>query len=83
MATAYSGSLLVVDDDKHIRSAMADYLRSLAKKAKERSERTHLSLNEATRKTEKEQDDAWRLELENGLRKIQGKPALASLDPCY
>ncbi|MCH2213458.1 MAG: sigma-54 dependent transcriptional regulator [Fuerstiella sp.] len=29
MATAYSGSLLVVDDDKHIRVAMADYLRSL------------------------------------------------------
>ncbi len=29
MAIAYSGSLLVVDDDKHIRVAMADYLRSL------------------------------------------------------
>jgi DNA-binding NtrC family response regulator len=29
MATTYSGSLLVVDDDKHIRVAMADYLRSL------------------------------------------------------
>ena len=29
MATAYSGSLLVVDDDKHIRMALADYLRSL------------------------------------------------------
>ena len=29
MATTYFGSLLVVDDDKHIRVAMADYLRSL------------------------------------------------------
>ena len=29
MATDFSGSLLVVDDDTHIRSAMADYLRCL------------------------------------------------------
>ncbi|APZ94325.1 sigma-54-dependent transcriptional regulator [Fuerstiella marisgermanici] len=29
MATATSGSLLVVDDDRHIQNAMADYLRSL------------------------------------------------------
>ena len=29
MAVATSGSLLVVDDDRHIQNAMADYLRSL------------------------------------------------------
>lgn len=29
MASATSGSLLVVDDDRHIQNAMADYLRSL------------------------------------------------------
>ena len=29
MITATSGSLLVVDDDRHIQNAMADYLRSL------------------------------------------------------
>ncbi|MCR9201006.1 MAG: sigma-54 dependent transcriptional regulator [Planctomycetaceae bacterium] len=29
MVTATSGSLLVVDDDRHIQNAMADYLRSL------------------------------------------------------
>ena len=28
----------------------------------------------------KEEEEAWRLELENGLRKIQGKEPLASLD---
>ncbi len=56
------------------------YLRALAAKAKERSERTHLSLNEDVRRKEKQEEDAWRLELENGLRKIQGKEPLASLD---
>ena len=57
-----------------------NYLRTLAAKAKERSERTHLSLNEDVRRQEKDEEDAWRLALENGLRAIQGKEPLASLD---
>ena len=49
-------------------------------KAEETSSRTHISLNEAVRRKEQTEEDAWRLQLENGLRKIKGKPLLTSLD---
>ena len=57
-----------------------NYFEALAAKSREASDRTHLSLNEAARKTEKESDDKWRLDLENSLRKAHGKPVAATLD---
>ena len=49
-------------------------------KAAEKSERTFLSLNESKRREEKQQDDAWRLELENTLRAATGKVVAKTLD---
>jgi len=56
------------------------YFRALAEKGKEASLRTHVSLNEATRRAEKAEDDQWRLDLENSLRIAKGKEAATSLD---
>lgn len=56
------------------------YFRALAEKSKEASQRTHVSLNEATRRAEKAEDDQWRLDLENSLRIAKGKEAATSLD---
>ena len=56
------------------------YVRALALKNKEHGKKTHLSLNEATRRTEKQRDDKWRLDLENALRVAKGDAALGSLD---
>ena len=56
------------------------YLRALMAKNKENGERTHISLNEAERRQEKASEDAWRLALENQLRKAKGEPLLADLD---
>lgn len=56
------------------------YLRALVKKNRDNAERSYISLNEKVRRAEKEADDAWRLELENTLRKAQGKPLLANLE---
>ncbi len=57
-----------------------NYMRSLSAKAKENSQRTHLSLKESTRAQEKEAEDAWLLELENGLRLAKGEEPVESLD---
>lgn len=57
-----------------------NYYRALKRKAQERSERTYLSLNEVQRREEKEQDDLWRLNLENMLRAATGKTVAADLD---
>ncbi|MFK7915502.1 MAG: carboxy terminal-processing peptidase [Pseudomonadales bacterium] len=57
-----------------------NYLRALMAKNKENSERTHVSLNESLREQEKAADDAWRLTLENTLRKSKGEELLADLD---
>ncbi|MEM8768722.1 MAG: carboxy terminal-processing peptidase, partial [Pseudomonadota bacterium] len=57
-----------------------NYMRSLSAKAKENSQRTHLSLKESTRAQEKEAEDAWLLELENGLRLAKGEEVVESLD---
>ena len=57
-----------------------DYLLALATKSRENAERTRLSLNEDRRRAENAEDDKWRLDLENALRKAKGEPELASLD---
>jgi carboxyl-terminal processing protease len=57
-----------------------NYFRALSKKSKEASLRTHISLNEETRRTEKAADDKWRLDLENTLRAAKGKELADSLD---
>ncbi len=56
------------------------YLRELATKSQEYAERTRASLNEAARRAENAREEAWRLEVENALRKARGEPELASFD---
>ena len=69
---------------RHSERAASDpdfaYLQALAMKSRENSERSRLSLNEARRRAENDEDDRWRLDLENALRKASGKPELASLE---
>ena len=69
---------------RHIERVAADpefvFLRALATKSREQGERTRVSLNEAARRAENDEDEAWRLGLENTLRKAKGEPELASLD---
>ncbi len=57
-----------------------NYFRAIASKSKENAARTHLSLNEIQRLREKADDDQWRLDLENTLRKAKGKTLAESLD---
>ncbi|MGE0622167.1 MAG: carboxy terminal-processing peptidase [Pseudomonadales bacterium] len=57
-----------------------NYLRALALKAHENSQRRELSLRESVRAKEKTEDDAWLLGLENGLRKAKGEPPVESLE---
>jgi carboxyl-terminal processing protease len=75
---------LVELQSRHLQRASEDphfnYYRALMTKAEERSDRTHLSLNEAERRAERQQDDDWRLALENTLRAATGKPVAETLD---
>ena len=57
-----------------------EYFRALSNRAKEQAAKTHLSLNEEQRRSEKAKDDEWRLGLENSLRASKGKPLAESLD---
>ena len=57
-----------------------DYYKAWSEKSKENAERTHISLNEATRLEEKAENDAWELALENTLRAAKGEPLAESLD---
>ena len=57
-----------------------NYYRAISAKSKEAGLRTHVSLNEETRRSEKAEDDKWRLDLENSLRAAKGKPLADSLD---
>ena len=57
-----------------------NYMRALSERGKTNSRRTHLSLQESTRTREKEQEDAWRLGLENQLRESRGEEPVESLD---
>ena len=56
------------------------YLRALSDRNEKTRNRTHLSLNELVRTQEKEEDDSWRLELENALLMAKGEDAVADLD---
>ena len=75
---------LVELQSRHLQRANEDphfnYYRALMAKAEEKSDRTHLSLNETERRAERQQEDDWRLALENTLRAATGKPVAKSLD---
>jgi carboxyl-terminal processing protease len=76
-------SVLPMLVDKH-RERIAgnpdfEYLRELMRKGDENNKKTDVSLNEATRIREKQDDDTWRLGLENKLRGAKGEPLLKSI----
>jgi carboxyl-terminal processing protease len=56
------------------------YLEALADRSRAERAQTTESLNEATRRKEKADEDAWRLGIENQLRRAKGQPALTSID---
>jgi carboxyl-terminal processing protease len=57
-----------------------NYMRALSEKARENRERTHVSLKQSVRAAEKDQEDQWLLDLENGLRIAKGEEPVESLD---
>ena len=57
-----------------------NYMRSFSARVKENGQRTLLSLKESTRTQEKEEDDLWRLNLENSRRVAKGEEPVDSLD---
>ncbi|MEE6248247.1 MAG: carboxy terminal-processing peptidase, partial [Pseudomonadota bacterium] len=57
-----------------------EYYRSLMARSEMKSQKTTMSLNEATRRAEKSADDAWRLQLENELRVATNKIPAKDLD---
>ena len=63
-----------------VENADFRYLESIANRNKVFSERTHISLNEEIRIKEKTEDDSWRLNLENQLRKAKSKSIADNLD---
>ncbi len=69
---------------RHLERSVDDpdfrYFRALALRSKENNRKTHLSLNEAQRRQEKADEDAWRLQVENTLRTAKGEPAIESMD---
>ena len=56
------------------------YLRRLAERIDRNAAKEELSLNEAQRRREQADGEAWRLDLENALRVAKGEPPLQSLD---
>ena len=63
-----------------VENADFRYFESIANRNKVFSERTHISLNEEIRIKEKTEDDSWRLNLENQLRKAKSKSIADNLD---
>ena len=57
-----------------------NFFRAWTKKAKENSERTHISLKEQDRIAEKEKNDSWELSMGNKLRAAKGKEIAEDLD---
>ena len=56
------------------------YVETLAQRAAVERDKKTVSLNLQTRKKEQVADDAWRLALENNLRRAKGQPLLANVD---
>ena len=56
------------------------YFQAIADRNKLFAERSHISLNEQERRDEKSEDDKWRLNLENDLRKAKGKELANDLE---
>lgn len=74
------GALKRRHDERVADDPEFDYLRSLADRAKENAERTHLSLLESERLRQKEEDDAWRLSIENALLASRGEELVESIE---
>ena len=73
-------SLRAQHDERVASDPDFKYLEALADRSRaERAVNTE-SLNEAARRKEKADEDAWRLGLENQLRRAKGQPALTSID---
>ena len=76
--------LLALLEDRHETRVESDpdfaYLEAMVERARARSARNRLSLNEAQRRLEREEDEALRLAIENARREAKGLPVVASLE---
>jgi carboxyl-terminal processing protease len=76
--------LLALLEDRHESRVETDpdfaYLEAMVERARARSARNRLSLNEAQRRLEREEDEALRLAIENTRREAKGLPVVASLE---
>ena len=76
--------LLALLEDRHETRVETDpdfaYLEAMVERARARSARNRLSLNEAQRRLEREEDEALRLAIENTRREAKGLPVVASLE---
>ena len=74
------GALKRRHDERVAEDLEFEYLRSLSARARENADRTHLSLLEADRVQQKEEDDAWRLSIENALLASRGEEPVATIE---
>ena len=76
--------LLALLEDRHETRVESDpdfaYLEAMVERARARSARNRLSLNEAQRRLEREEDETLRLAIENTRREAKGLPVLDSLE---
>ncbi|MEE4298562.1 MAG: carboxy terminal-processing peptidase [Pseudomonadales bacterium] len=56
------------------------YIERLLERTRERNARSEISLSEARRRSEQEEEEAWRLELENMRRVARGEAPISDLD---
>ena len=76
--------LLALLEDRHETRVETDpdfaYLEAMVERARAPSARNRLSLNEAQRRLEREEDETLRLAIENTRREAKGLPTVASLE---
>jgi len=76
--------LLALLEDRHETRVETDpdfaYLEAMVERARARSARNRLSLNEVQRRLEREEDETLRLAIENTRREAKGLPVVASLE---